>query len=96
MDYKEIVTEVAREMNIPLEDAIRAYRCYWKRIREIMTGIPMFTSLTEEEVKDLRVSVSLWGLGKLGFNYRKCKHNYKYFKPNNKKNGSDKESKTAV
>lgn len=71
MDYKDICTSVAKELDIPADIITYVYRLYWKFIRTTIKELPLKEDLTEEEFSKLRTCFNIPSLGKLTCTYDK-------------------------
>ena len=72
MSYKEIISIVSEELNIPKEVVDKAYKSYWKFIRETIKDLPLKdNNLSEEEFSNLRTNFNIPSLGKLICTYDK-------------------------
>lgn len=84
MSYKEIISIVSKELNIPKEVVDKAYKSYWEFIRETIKDLPLKdNNLSEEEFSNLRTNFNIPSLGKLICTYDKVlklKRKYNYDK----------------
>ena len=48
MTYKEIIAEVAKELNLSETFVNKVYRAYWKAVRNHITSLPLKEDLTDE------------------------------------------------
>lgn len=80
MTYKEMTAKVANDLGLPVRLVDRAYKAYWKAVREHVTSQPLGEDLTDDEFKALRPNVNIPSLGKLNVTlerYRNIKKMYK-------------------
>lgn len=79
MSYQEIVASVASELGVSSRLVDRAYRAYWKAVREHITTIPMKEDISDATLLSLRPNVNIPSIGKLYVNidrYKRLKENY--------------------
>ena len=73
-EYNQIYSEVAKELNLPVDVVKGAYEGYWLFARTYIKALPLKDpDLTEEEFIKLRASVNFPSLGKLAFPLYKFK-----------------------
>lgn len=65
MTYDEILSQVARNLNLPEILVGRAYRAYWRAVKEHITSLPLKEDLSDEEFLRLRPNVNIPSIGKL-------------------------------
>lgn len=65
MNYNEIITQVAAELNLPKTLVNKSYRAFWKAIREHIISLPLKEDLTDEEFLKLQPNVNIPSIGKL-------------------------------
>lgn len=65
MTYKEIVAKVADDLGLSVQLVDRAYKSYWKAIREHVKSLPLMENLSDKEFQNLRPNVNIPSLGKL-------------------------------
>lgn len=65
MTYNEIIRIVAKETGVPKKTVDRAYKSYWKAIREYITSLPLKEDLTDDEFMKLRPNINIPSIGKL-------------------------------
>ena len=83
MDYNSLVTQVSKELNLPFRVVDKAYRSYWKFIRQIISELPLKDELSEEEFNRLRTNFNIPSIGKLSCTYARykaMKDRYKHIK----------------
>lgn len=81
MTYKEMVAVVSAKTGLPMQVVDKAYRAYWKAVREHITSLPLKEDLTDEEFSKLRPNVNIPSLGKLYVTldrYRRMKENFEF------------------
>lgn len=64
-NYERIVTEVAESLGLPKKLVDRAYRSYWRVVREHISSLPLKDDLTDEEFNQLQPNVNIPSIGKL-------------------------------
>lgn len=64
-NYEKIVTEVAESLGLPKKLVDRAYRSYWRAVREHISSLPLKDDLTDEEFNQLQPNVNIPSIGKL-------------------------------
>lgn len=65
MTYSEIIGQVAKEVGMTKAMADKAYRAYWRDVREHIVELPLKEELTDEEFLQLRPNVNIPSIGKL-------------------------------
>lgn len=90
MTYDEIIAEVSKSTGLTKRMVDRAYRAYWKAVREHICSLPLKEDLTDEQFSSLKPNVNIPSIGKLYvtldrykrmkkmFNSRKEKENVTY------------------
>lgn len=87
LKYK-FITEIAEELNLPVDLVERVCIHQWTFIRDKIKNLPLDKELTEEEFGKLRVSFNLPKLGKLYTTYKAYfagRKNPKYINLKNKR-----------
>lgn len=82
MNYDEIISKVADSQGLPKRVVDKAYRAYWKVIREHITALPLKSELTDEEFLSLQPNVNIPSIGKLYVTldrYKRMKRLYEKF-----------------
>lgn len=69
MNWAPIYERVSQETGIPEKTVEKAYRTFWKFIRETISGLPLKEELTEEQFSELRTNFNVPSLGKLVCTY---------------------------
>ena len=67
----EEVRQLAKDLGLPAEVVMKAYRAYWLFIRETISKLPLDKNLSEEEFNKLKTSFNIPYIGKLSCNYNK-------------------------
>ena len=75
MTFKQIIKQVAKELNLP-EDLVRnTYKSYWKVIRQIIESNDIKYSkdsiLTAKEFNSKQININIPSIGKLNCTYDK-------------------------
>lgn len=65
MTYEEIVAKVSESMGLPVYLVDKAYKSYWKVVREHVSSLPLKEDLTDEEFMKLQPNVNIPSIGKL-------------------------------
>lgn len=65
MTYKEIIRKVAEDTSLPQTLVDRAYRAYWRAVREYITSLPLKEDMEDAEFLKLRPNVNIPSIGKL-------------------------------
>lgn len=65
MEYQSIIGKVASDMGLPKSLVDRAYRAYWRAVREHIVSLPLKDELTDEEFMQLQPNVNIPSIGKL-------------------------------
>lgn len=65
MEYEEIITDVASQLNMPKKLVDRTYRAFWRAARIYITSLPLKEDLTDEEFQKLKPNVNIPSIGKL-------------------------------
>lgn len=65
MTYDEIIASVSASLGLPKGLVDKAYKSYWKAVREHITSMPLKEDLTDEEFMRLRPNVNIPSIGKL-------------------------------
>ena len=89
MTYKEIISKVSDDTGIPVDIVNKAYKSYWRFIRDTISNLPLKDSLTEEQYLQLRTNFNIPSLGKLTCNYQRytgVKKRFEYIKKLREKN----------
>lgn len=79
---KDIIIEVSKELNLPIDLVDKTYKSYWRVIRDYIQSIPLKDIKTEEDFNKLRTNINVVSLGKLYTSWNKIvglnkKYSYK-------------------
>lgn len=80
MTYEEIIAKVSESVGLPIYLVDRAYRSFWKVVREHISSLPLKEDLTDEEFLKLQPNVNIPSIGKLYVTlnrYHRVKKNFK-------------------
>lgn len=83
MTYNDIVNTVAQKLELPVHLVDKAYRAYWKAVREHITSLPLKEDLTDEQFLQLQPNVNIPSIGKLNVTldrYHRMKKRFEYIK----------------
>lgn len=83
MRYNDAVTQVSEELNLPARVVDRAYRSFWKFMRDTIQELPLKEDISEEEFQQLRTNFNIPSLGKLSCTYdrvKRVKERYRYIR----------------
>ena len=69
MKYSEIINQVSKELDIPVEVVDKAYRSSFEFIKNKIQSLPLKDDITEEEFSQLRTNFNIPSLGKLVCTY---------------------------
>lgn len=73
MTYQEIINKVSGDMGISPDTVDKAYKAFWKYIRDTIQDIPLKDDMSEEEFIMLKPNFNIPSLGKLTCTYKKYK-----------------------
>lgn len=65
MKYSEIINQVSKELDIPVEVIDKAYKASFNFIKEKIQSLPLKEDINEEEFLKLRTNFNIPSLGKL-------------------------------
>ena len=65
MEYKEIVSEISKRVNLPAKTVDKVYRAYWKAVKQHIVSLPLKDELSDEEFLKLQPNVNIPSIGKL-------------------------------
>ena len=97
MNYFQVFDQVAKELNIPVDEVNKAYLSYWQFIKETIKALPLKEDLTEEEFSKLRTNFNLPSLGNFNCTWEgmmKIKKRHEIL--NELRDAKDKENQTHV
>ena len=83
MDYKDLITQISKELSLPYKVVDKVYKSYWRFIRDTIQNLPLKENLTEEDFQKLRTNFNIPSLGKLSCTYDRVKgvkERYKYIR----------------
>lgn len=83
MKYSNIISTVAKELDLSEELVSKTYDAYWKYIRENIQNLPLKEELSQEEFNKLKTNFNIPSIGKLSCTYNRylgVKQRYKRFK----------------
>lgn len=83
MDYKDLITQISKELSLPYKVVDKVYKSYWRFIRDTIQNLPLKENLTEEDFQKLRTNFNIPSLGKLSCTYdrvKRVKERYKYIR----------------
>lgn len=63
--YVGIIRETSKALGIPEKIVSRAYRAYWRAVREHVASLPLKEDLSDEDFSKLRTNVNIPSIGKL-------------------------------
>lgn len=89
MTYNEIIQEVSENTGLSINIIDKAYKAFWKYIRESIKNLPLKEDLKDEEFLKLRTNFNIPSLGKLVCThqrYLKVKDNFNHIKELRKRN----------
>lgn len=73
MKYQDIVKKVSKETDIPPEVVNRAYKSYWKFIKQTIQELPLKNTFNEEDFSKLRTNFNVPSLGKMTCSFDRLK-----------------------
>ena len=65
MKYSEIINQVSKELDIPVEVVDKAYRSSFEFIKNKIQSLPLKEDISEDEFSELRTNFNIPSLGKL-------------------------------
>lgn len=74
MNYKDIITIVSKELNLPYKVVDKTYKAYWSSIKSIIENLPLKEDLSQEEFNQLKTNFNIASIGKLSCTYDRYKH----------------------
>lgn len=83
MNYDEIISKVAANLNIPESRVDKIYKSFWQYIRNSIQELPLKEDLSEVEFLALKPNFNIPSLGKLSVTYdryNRVKQNFEYIK----------------
>lgn len=79
MEYRDIISQVAKDLNLSTEIVDKTYKSYWRAIREHISAQPLKEDLTDEEFMHLQPNVNIPSIGKLHVTLDRYKRMKKMF-----------------
>jgi uncharacterized protein YktA (UPF0223 family) len=70
---EKTLDKLSRELKLPKEEILDAYKAYWKFIRNKIKELPLKEDLDEEQFSKLRTNFNIPKLGKLHCTYPRYK-----------------------
>lgn len=70
---KEALSNLSKELNIPIETPIKIYKAYWRFIKSKIEELPLKEELDQESFNKLKTNFNLSNLGKLSCTYSRYK-----------------------
>ena len=83
MNYNDAVNQLSKELNLPYRVVDKAFRSYWKFIRDTIQELPLKEDMSEEQFNKLRTNFNIPSLGKLSCTYdrvKRVKERYRYIR----------------
>lgn len=71
--YQEIIQEVSKDTEIPIEIVDKTYKAFWLYIKESIKKLPLKEDLNEEDFNSLKPNFNIPSLGKLYCTYSRYK-----------------------
>lgn len=65
MKHSEIINQVSKELDIPVEVVDKAYKSSFEFIKNKIQSLPLKEDISEEEFSELRTNFNIPSLGKL-------------------------------
>ena len=59
MNYKDIITIVSKELNLPYKVVDKTYKAYWGSIKSIIEDLPLKEDLSQEEFNQLKTNFNI-------------------------------------
>ena len=90
--YEDSIRTVASKMQLPIKLVDKAYRAYWKAVRQHIMSLPLKEDLTDEEFLKLQPNVNIPSIGKLYVTldrYHRVKKHYQICSKDNNINRED-------
>lgn len=83
MDYNNLVTQVSKELDLPVGVVDKVVKSYWRFIRDTIKELPLKDDISEEGFQKLRTNFNIPSLGKLSCTYdrvKRVKKKYEYIR----------------
>ena len=68
---QQTIDKLAKELNLPADVVLKAYKAYWMFIRHTIENLPLKEEMDEETFSKLRTNFNLPNLGKLACTYER-------------------------
>ena len=81
MTYEQILNQVSKELDLPVDLVRNTYKAYWKFIRDTIQELPLKQDMSDEEFSKLHTNFNIPSLGKLCCTldrYRRVKKRFEY------------------
>lgn len=72
MEYKVLIENIARELNLSTDVVDKTYKAYWRFIRDTIQDLPLKELNSSEDYQKLRTNFNIPSLGKLCATYQHC------------------------
>lgn len=99
MTYEDIIAKVSETTGLSKRLVDKAYKAYWRGVRQHITALPLKEDLTDEEFLRLQPNINIPSIGKLYVTldrYHGIKRNFErareYYKDNNHKKDNNAEN----
>lgn len=79
MRYKDIITEVSKELDLPRKVVDKTYKAFWLYINKSIQQLPLKEDLSEEKFKELQTNFNVPSIGKLTCTYTRMLNMKKRF-----------------
>ena len=70
---QKTLNRLSKELNLPTEVIVKAYKAYWKFIHTTISSLPLKEDLDEEAFSKLKTNFNIPNLGKLSCTYPRYK-----------------------
>jgi hypothetical protein len=83
MNYTQTIEQLSKELNLPSEVVDKAYKSFWRFIRDKIQELPLKEAINEDEFSLLKTNFNIPSLGKLTCTYDRMvrvKKRFKYIK----------------
>lgn len=83
MNYTQTIEQLSKELNLPSEAVDKAYKSFWRFIRDKIQELPLKEAINEDEFSLLKTNFNIPSLGKLTCTYDRMvrvKKRFKYIK----------------
>lgn len=71
---EEVITKVAKDLNLPKEVVNVAYRSYFHMVRKVFREFPFDEINSEEDLNNHKISINMPFLGKFYTDFNRIKH----------------------